>query len=300
MLKMNIFVVDIGGTSIKMCLTNEKGEMKQVQEIPTFIQGQCGGKYIVQQVIEKISEVKQLSGIGISTAGQVDSKEGTIIYANENIPNYTGTAWKQLLEARFQVPVAVENDVNCAAIGERVFGAGTDYDSFLCLTYGTGIGGAIIAQGEVMKGSTGIAAEFGHMITHGNGRACNCGGSGCYERYASTTALIKQAQIIDGTISNGKDLFVKINQGNEGLVKVVDEWIEEITYGLLTLTHIFNPECIIIGGGVMERDDVISKVNHRFAQAVMPSFQTVKIKKAKLGNQAGLMGALVLIREKIE
>lgn len=291
---MKIFAADIGGTSIKMCISNDKGDISLFSEIPT--NSQNGGPYIIDTLKEHIRKHHHLDAIGISTAGQVDTTLGKIIYANENIPNYTGMEIKQILEKEFHVPVRVENDVNCAALGEKEFGAGKNKANFLCLTYGTGIGGAIIHQDELLRGKNGIAAEFGHMIIHGDGLACNCGRYGCYEQYASTTALIKQAQSIDRKIENGRQLFTAIEAGNIPLQQILDDWVHEITIGLVSLTHIFNPETIIIGGGIMEREEIVQMVKEQLKKKVMQSYQDVNVVKASLGNKAGLLGAVSLFR----
>lgn len=295
---MRIFVADIGGTAIKMAIANEKGELANIHEIPT--NAHLGGQSIIDTVSQHILQARNIDAIGISTAGQVDSETGTIIYANENIPHYTGMPIRQLIQEKINIPLAVDNDVNCAAIGEAQYGAGMGHKDFLCLTYGTGIGGAIVKNGAIDKGKDGIAAEFGHMITHGGGRNCNCGGKGCYERYASTSALMTEAHLVDPTIANGRQLFDEIEKGNEQLESVVNEWIEEVSYGLVTLTHIFNPGLIIVGGGVMERQLTAETVERRTKEMMMDSFQSLQIKQARLGNRAGLYGAVHIAKKAYE
>lgn len=293
---MNILALDIGGTSIKAGICDELGNIKNAKEYPTQLSS--NEKNIVEKLKAIIAEYNGFDAIGISTAGQVNSEEGYIIYANDNIPNYTGTRLKDIFVEQFKVPVEIENDVNAAALGEKSFGAGKEYEHFLCLTFGTGIGGAIVLESELYKGHRGIAAEFGHMITHPNGRKCPCGGLGCYESYASTTALVNRAKEINNDFVNGKEIFSEEHQSNLELQKVIQDWIFEVSLGLSSLIHIFNPSAIIIGGGVMEQEKLVHMVSKKVKELIMESFSDVVITKASLGNKAGMLGAASLHLQK--
>ena len=240
-----------------------------------------------------VSLIRQQEGydaIGISTAGQVNADKGYIIYANENIPNYTGIQIRGELEEMFHVPVAVENDVNSAAMGEAIYGAGREHENFLCLTYGTGVGGAIVENRQVYHGSSFSAAEFGAVVTHSqdkiNGRDFY---DGCYERYASTTALVQMAMVYDSELDNGRKIFARLDDPK--VMEILDSWIDEIMLGLSSLTHIFNPSCIILGGGIMVQPLIMKKIRQKVSKFIMPSFSHVKIVPAELGNTAGLLGA---------
>ena len=284
---MKVLVFDIGGTSVKYgyCVDNT---LVEVHETPT--NARLGGRFVLDTVISLIEQQSGYDAIGISTAGQVNAAEGFIIYANSNIPNYTGMQIRKELEERFQVPVMVENDVNSAAMGEAVYGAGKDYQDFLCLTYGTGVGGAIVRDKQVYHGSSFSAAEFGAIVTHAEARISSTNFfDGCYERYASTTALVKKAMAYDPRLDNGRKIFENLDDPE--VMTILDSWVDEIMLGLSSLTHIFNPACIILGGGIMVQPLIMEKIRQKVSRYIMPSFAHVDIRSAELGNTAGLLGA---------
>lgn len=289
---MNILVADIGGTNIKVGMFTKYGKIELFKEFET--ESEKGGPHVVANLIKIFEGYEGFDAIGISTAGQVNSVEGSIIYANENIPQYTGTKLKAILEAKFNVPVKVENDVNAAALGEQHFGAAQNFADFLCLTFGTGIGGAIVIDSKLYKGHNGVAAEFGHIILHHNGEPCNCGNKGCFESYASTTALIKKAKKLNPAYVNGRIIFKEINTGNKELTAVLESWVLEVALGIASLIHCFNPAAVVIGGGVMEQPLLIQLVKAQVMELTMKSFSEVQLVKASLGNKAGLLGAASL------
>ncbi|MGB4590298.1 MAG: ROK family protein [Clostridiaceae bacterium] len=286
---MRILCADVGGTSIKLGISDEYGVITEFKEVPT--ESIKGGNYVMEKLIASLSEYEDFESIGISTAGQVDRLNGSIIYANENIPGYTGMQVKKILEEKFNKQVEVENDVNCAGLGEARFGSGKDFSNFLCLTYGTGIGGSIILNHEVFRGSFGLAGEFGHIVTHPDGLPCNCGHFGCYEVYASTTALVREAMRMDNEVVNGRVFFDKIHANDEQMVKILDNWAKEVAYGLVSLIHIFNPQAIVLGGGILEQETALERIEYHTRKLTMDSFQQVRFIKASLGNKAGLLGA---------
>lgn len=284
---MRIAVVDIGGTCIKSGMW-EDGGISEVRETDT--NAGRGGEHVMKTVLEILREYRDFQAVGISTAGQVDTDQGMILYANDNIPGYTGTRIRESIDEIFHVPVAVINDVNSAAAGEASYGVGRGQKDFLCLTYGTGIGGAIIMDGEVYSGAGYSAGEFGGIVTHPEDRDPEKDMfSGCYERYASTTALVRRVGSRFPELKNGRDIFARINDPE--VRELTDQWIMEIVYGLVTLTHIFNPSMIVLGGGIMEQEYVVRKVRESLAGQIMPSFRKVEVAQAQLGNMAGMLGA---------
>lgn len=289
---LNIAAFDIGGTAIKYCLYDNSGtfEKRLVREVPT---GAGQGGTVLDKVSRILSAMDGFDAIAVSTAGQVDPVAGTILYATGNLPGYTGTKIRSILENVFHVPVVVENDVNAAALGEAAFGAGKDYPDFLCLTYGTGIGGAIVIDRKIYYGSSFSAAEIGHMITHACGLPCTCGNCGCYEAYASTTALVRIVRERSGLTLNGREIFAELDR-NAVVGEAVAEWMDEVIWGLVSLTHIFNPPCIILGGGIMNEPRILNYIEKNIRKHLMKSYWNIAIKQASLGNTAGLQGVISL------
>ncbi|MDD6058111.1 MAG: ROK family protein [Clostridiales bacterium] len=286
---MRIAALDIGGTSIKSGIWDGTKVLGQ-REWDT--NAKCGGAYLmehIKEIIHTMAGNDAIDAIGISTAGQVDTDAGSIYYANENIPGYTGMQVRKLLQEEFRVPVSVENDVNAAALGELHFGVAKGLSDFLCLTYGTGVGGAIVIGGSVYAGSTFSGGSFGGIVVHPEEIRVGEDFSGCYEKYASTTALVKMAKKVDATLADGRAIFAAAERVE--VKAVIDAWIDELVYGLMSLIHIFNPADIVLGGGVLAQEYVSEEVQKRVKERVSPGFRNVRLHQAGLGNQAGLLGA---------
>ena len=280
---MRIAALDIGGTSIKSGIWDGKQTL-ELKEWDT--NASRGGACLMARAVAILHTYGDFDAIGISTAGQVDSEQGSIYYANDNIP---GTKIRDILEAEFGVPVAVENDVNAAALGELYFGAAKGAENFLCLTYGTGVGGAIVIDGSIYPGSTWSGGSFGGILTHPEAMEAGVEFSGCYEKYASTTGLVREAMKVDASLDNGRKIFEAFDRPE--IRAVIDRWIDEIVYGLISLIHIFNPSDILLGGGILAQDYIIREVRRRVDARISSGFSGVNLLQTGLGNQAGLMGA---------
>lgn len=286
---MKIITFDIGGTNIKYALCNEKMELTERHSVPT--EASKGGQYIINKVLKIIESYNDLDRVAISTAGQVDSENGIVVYSTDNIPYYTGMMVKKMVETKTGIPTFVENDVNSAAIGEAKFGAAKGCSDFICLTFGTGIGGAIYLNNKLYKGAQSSAGEIGHIIVHAGGRPCTCGGEGCYEQYASAKALTQAVEKVTGQPLNGFEIFAKENFENPEIRHVIDTWIDEIILGLKSLIYIFNPELIVLGGGIMSEEYIIELIDRKIYKELMDNYRKVKIVNSELGNDAGIIGA---------
>ena len=287
---MKILAFDIGGTEIKYAFCDEKFNLTDKKSIPT--NAHEGGKRIIERIVEIIKSCDGIDRIGISTAGQVNSLKGEIIFATDSIPGYTGTKIKEIIEAETGIPTAVENDVNSAAIGEAIFGAAKGNDSFICLTYGTGIGGAIYLDNKLFTGASFSAGEFGHMVIHAGGKNCTCGGKGCYEAYASAGALVRNVSEKTGRKMNGREIFESFDDPE--IRNIIDDWIDDIVVGLKSLIYIFNPSLIVAGGGIMNEEYITAEINKRLEKELMASYRNVRIVKALMGNDANKLGAAYL------
>lgn len=300
---MAILVFDIGGTAIKYGLVSDEFEILEASESPTadsdVNKGSAQG--VLSFLSEKMEEYKgRYDAIGISTAGQVDFNRGYIVYGTDNIPGFSDTDMRGIFEEKFGVPVAVDNDVNCAGLGEAHFGAGKGSDYFLCLTYGTGVGGAIYLNGDIFRGDKSAAGEFGHIMTHAGGKDCNCGRKGCYEAYASCRALTDRVSEHFGRYMSGREIFKPENLEHPFIKKALDEWEDEIVYGLISLSYIFNPPLIILGGGIMSEVLLANHIREKLISRVGVNYQGVRVEQARLRNKAGMLGAAYIAKQRLD
>jgi glucokinase len=171
------------------------------------------------------------------------------------------------------------------------------------ITIGTGVGGGVITNGRLLEGAHGYAGELGHFPTHAGGKKCLCGLRGCYERYASTSALIRKAVTEDPDLKSGRVLFSAAESGDKHALALLDEWIEEIAYGIAGLVHVFDPQLVLIGGGVSAQEKLlIDPLRKKVLSMIMPDFaDELEFRRAELGNDAGMIGAVyyLLSRENI-
>ena len=262
-----IITLDIGGTNIKVGIFKDE-VLVQEAEIPTL--AKQGAKTVIDRCMTFIKQYMPCDGIGISTCGQVNNNDGSIHYANENMPGYTGMQVKKIFEDEFHVK---------------------GYKDFICLTYGTGIGGGIYLNGQPYYGAGKSAGVMlGGMILQSSKVKQPWDSS--YESLASTTALIQNAQKFNPCITNGRSLFCHLDDPT--IKAVLDAWIEQIAIGLCSLAHVYNVPLFILGGGILEQEYVFNNIKRVFQKYIIPGFDGVQIHQAKLGNRAGIYGALAL------
>ncbi len=193
------------------------------------------------------------------------------------------------------MPARVLNDANAAVLGECFTGRAKGLRDVLMITLGTGVGGGVITGGRLLGGRRGIAGELGHFTLRADGPACPCGKRGCYESYASTTALVRKCETRSGrTALNGRIIFGEIEQGNAVFREALEEWIGDIAAGLSGLVHLFNPEMVLIGGGVSRQEELLIRpLREAVLRECMPRFaEGLRIESAALGNDAGMIGAV--------
>ena len=292
-----ILSIDIGGTAVKMGLVDHAGAIHARHEASV-----CFDYYqtpILTTVIREAQaflarESAQIEGIGVSATGQVDDRAGAVIGTNGKIPHYEGAQIKRDMEAAFGVPVFALNDANAAALGECFAGRAKGVQNVLMVTLGTGVGGGIVLGGKIFGGTRGIAGELGHFTLYQDGPRCPCGKRGCFESYAATTALVRRAKEATGEADmNGRIVFSRAADGDQAMLAVLSAWIDDIAAGISGLVHIFNPQMVLIGGGVSAQEALlIAPLRERVLRSVMPRFaECLQLEAATLGNDAGMIGA---------
>ncbi len=292
-----ILSIDIGGTAVKMGMVDRAGTVHARHEASVSFDG-----YQTPILTTVIREAKKfcaqcgckIEGIGVSATGQVDDNSGVVIGTNGKIPKYEGSPIKEEMEKTFSVPTYVLNDANAAALGECFAGAGKGYEQVLMITLGTGVGGGIVLGGQVFGGTRGIAGELGHFTLYKDGEPCACGKRGCFENYASATALVRRASEASGEQGlNGRIIFGRASAGDPVMCSAIEAWIDDIAEGISGLVHIFNPQIVLIGGGVSAQEDLlIAPLRKKVLNSVMPRFaECLRVERALLGNDAGMIGA---------
>ena len=288
---MNILAIDIGGTMIKYGLVSSDGEILSTDKIET--EAEKGLENILNKIDNIFKKYKENNpvGIAVSGTGQINGMIGKVIGGNPIIPNWIGTNLVKILEEKYNLPAVLENDVNCVALGEKWIGAGKNLKNFICLTIGTGIGGGIILNNQLFRGENFVAGEFGHILIK----------KGEFEQFASTTALIRLVKERTGKTLNGKEIFDLEKKEIVEYQEVISEWIENLTDGLSSIVYCFNPANMILGGGVIgQGEPLINRIKNSLFKKIGPQFkEKLNIIQAKLGNNAGMIGASYLLLEKI-
>ena len=306
--------IDIGGTAVKLGLVDEDGNMvSKVSEYPVRFDNY--ETPIIETVVKSArlfmeannKDFTEIAGIGVSATGGINSKLGLVEGSAGHIKNWEGTNIKERLESEFGVKTEVLNDANAAALGEMWKGAARGKENVVVMTIGTGVGGGIIVDSKILLGTKGFAGEIGHIPVNVDGEDCSCGNKGCIEHYGSTSALVRKVKeaVISGEIKgieagkvDGRLIFKEVAAGNVTVKKYVDAWINYISAALVGLVHIFNPEMIILGGGVSRQKELfVDKVREKVLTSVMPNFAMgLSVEAAELGNDAGIIGAVRFIK----
>ncbi len=284
---MKILTIDIGGTKIKVgCY--EAGKVTVLEETDT--NAWEGAQRVVERVTGLGGRYLPVDAVAVATCGQVDPADGSIHYANDNMPGYTGVKLRAILEDAFHIPVVVENDVYAAAIGEGAFGGGRGISDYICLTVGTGIGGGVILNGRPYYGAGyNCGTMIGAMLLHPEEQDGTDPWAGTFEKYASATALVKRAMEFSPELSDGRKIFAQINV--PAVKQIVDNWLDELAWGVASLEHVYNVPLIVLGGGVMEQEYAVRTLREKVSRRLVEGFKGLELKKAALGNLAGMYGA---------
>ena len=303
------FGIDIGGTAVKLGIVDETGRvLLKGEESVSFDGYQTPVLTTVRKAAKEFLTtnsipVESLAGIGVSATGQIDSRKGIVAGTCGNFPNYIGSPIKAALEQDFGLPVTVANDANCMTLGEVWVGGAQGYTDVIGVTLGTGVGGGILTGGRLLEGARGLGGELGHYRTHAlDGVPCTCGATGCWERYAATTALVRAAKEKNPAWTDGRAIFAAAEAGNPEVLALLDAWTDEIAQGLAGMVHIFNPQLILIGGGVSAQQKLlIAPIAAKVKASVMPAFaEGLEIRAAQLHNDAGMVGAVYYFRQTME
>jgi len=297
--------IDIGGTNTKLGLINSGGKVLLRTTLPTrsFIRNKTELINAIAAAVQAILKKKKLArkeiaGIGIGLPGLINMKKGTVNFL-VNIPRWENVPLKRIMEQKLRLPVFIDNDVNVMTLGEWKFGAGRGIRNLICITLGTGVGGGLVFNNEIYRGGAFTAGEIGHIPLNEQGFSCNCGGYGCLERSVGSAHLLRKAKSV---FKNREISLEKITEkARQGDKKAIEFWKEagrHLGNGLAGVVNLLNPDCLVIGGGIAGAHQVLFKAIEETIRnrAMKIPASMVKIKKAELGQDAGIIGAYVLVQ----
>ncbi len=309
--------IDIGGTNIKFGLFDSSGTIFFKQQKPAM--AEKGGKpllHMITNIAENLllraaEDDLSIKWLGVGSPGTIDSITGKVIGASPNIPDWPGTELGAHLREHLNLPVFVDNDANAMALAEMRFGAAKRFDSAVCVTVGTGVGGGLILNRRIWRGSSFSAGELGHMVVKFDGKKCKTGNDGCLEAYCSSDAIIERtmelfkrnpseilAEIIDNdpTNLNIKKIFAAARKNDPVALEVIEESARILGAGLAGVVNLLNPEAVVLGGGIIEGGagfiEVVTEEIRR--RAFQSATENLRVLKAELGNDAGFIGAGLL------
>jgi len=311
-MKRKAIGIDLGGTETKIGLLNIHGDILKKKIIATNVEK--GFKNVISKIGYSVLEMlknenltkEEILGIGIGSPGSVDRHSGTVLFS-PNFPDWQYAPLTEQLEEITKIKSFVENDANAFALGEWAFGKHKRCKNIIGLTLGTGVGGGVIINDQLLVGANGFAAELGHMIVQPEGPLCGCGSHGCIESYASAPSIVRQAMeyykkfpesyLFEKEKLSAKDIFDTARKNELVSKLVVDKITTMLAVGISNYVHIFNPEYVIIGGGVSKAGDILlNPLIEKTSRYLWPSFKdTFNIELSNLVEDAGIKGAASIV-----
>lgn len=300
--------VDVGGTNIKLGLVAPSGKIIAKTNLVTKSYMNHPRQLIdalvaaIRGLIQDNGKIlKDIAGVGIGLPGLIDVPRGVVIFM-PNIPGWKNIPLRRIIQSKLKLPVFMDNDVNLIALGEWKLGAGKGYKNLVCITLGTGVGGGLILDGALYRGEGFVAGEIGHIPLNERGPACNCGGTGCFERYVGNRTLMDKAVRMFGRKNMRiEDTFVLASRGNALALRFWRETATHIGNALVGVINLLNPRLVVIGGGVASNYKFMEKTIRAVIRRRVMKVQRdmVKIVRARLGDDAGILGAHILVKESI-
>jgi glucokinase len=307
--------VDVGGTKVLGGVVDASGKVLATSRRDTPREGGSELTKTIAEVALELMQTHSVTAVGVSAAGFVSSDRKTML-ATPNIADWNGVQLDLELEKLIGLPVVIENDANAAAWGEAKFGAGRNQAHMMMLTIGTGVGGGIVVNNQLYRGAFGIAAEFGHLRVVPEGHLCGCGARGCFEQYASGSALRRHAREAisaspdlarnllargDGTIDGltGQAITDAAREGDAVALAAFQTTAQYLGAGIASLAVLLDPSCVVIGGGVIDAGEILLAPTREAMKRYMPfagKHPYPEIVAAELGNEAGLVGVADLAR----